>query len=71
MVQSFVVRWIFFCLMGCTHFKSEAVRVRFMTISIFMIFFFNYGVMYLLAPIEIDIGPWNYINSGVYHDFNK
>ena len=42
-----------------------------MTVSIFMIFFFNYGVMFLLAPIEIDIGPWNYISSGVYHDFNK
>ena len=53
--QSYIIRYIFVWLMRFTYFKTDSARVRFMTVSIFMIFFFNYGIMFLLAPFEIDI----------------
>ena len=66
-VQSFVIRSIFVYLMRYTYFKTESARVRFMTVSIFGIFFLNYGIMYLVAPMDIDI---SFLILGVYTEFN-
>lgn len=54
--------------MRFTYFKTESAKVQFITTSVVWIFFFNYGVMYLLAPMDIDI---IFLLKGIYTDFNS
>lgn len=57
--------------MRFTHFKTESARVRFITVSVFCIFFFNYGIMYLIAPIKMEKASDSFILGGYYNDFNQ
>ena len=69
-LQSLIGRALFACLAKMTSFKTETARVRFMTFSVFLIWFFNYGIMFLLAPINIDSEFMTTFFAGVYTDFS-
>lgn len=69
-LQSLIARAIFTGLAKMTSFKTETARVRFMTFSVFLIFFFNYGIMFLIAPINIDSEFMTTFFAGVYTDFS-
>ena len=68
LMQSLLARAFFAFLTNLTSFKTETARIRFMTISVFMIFFFNYGIMYILAPINIDTEFMHTFFAGIYTD---
>lgn len=40
-------------------------------VSVFSIFFLNYGLLYILAPFKWDIPVLNSILIGIYEDFNQ
>ena len=44
-----------------------------MTVSISVLFFFNYGIMYLLGPLKFDhsMARFFFMNSGLYIEFNQ
>mmetsp|Transcript_41815 Transcript_41815/g.55128 ORF Transcript_41815/g.55128 Transcript_41815/m.55128 type:complete len:173 (-) Transcript_41815:881-1399(-) len=58
-----MMRWI--------PFKYESSRLNYTIVSVFMIFFFNYGVIYMYAPMRIPIPYVSGIFNGVYQDFNS
>lgn len=41
-----------------------------MTVSVLMIFFFHFGVMFLIAPINFETDRFTLFLGGVYTDFN-
>ena len=43
----------------------------FIIVSVFSIYFLNYGVLYLLAPMKLEIPFVSDILIGVYYDFNQ
>lgn len=40
-------------------------------ISIFAIFWSNYGVLYLIGPMDISIPGFGFVSKGIYSDFNQ
>ena len=44
--------------------------MRVIIISVFLIFFSNYGLLYLIAPFKINIGVLSQLMGGIYEDFN-
>ena len=70
-LESLLARSAIACLTNLTSFKTETARVRFMTVSIFMILFFNYGIMYLFAPLDFNTDFMKRILSGIYTDFGN
>ena len=45
--------------------------MRFTLVSVFSIIFLNYGILYLITPLKIDVPLVSLIMSGVYYDFNQ
>ena len=45
--------------------------MRFTLLSVFSIIFLNYGILYLITPLKIEVPLVSLIMSGVYYDFNK
>ena len=43
----------------------------FIIVSVFSIYFLNYGILYLLAPMNIQIPLVSDVLIGVYYDFNQ
>ena len=69
-VQNLLSRILFIELTKIIKFTSTSQRMRFILISVFMIYFLNYGVLYLLAPMKLRI-PFLPMTLGVYYDFNQ
>jgi|Transcript_22039 hypothetical protein len=44
--------------------------MRVIIVSVFTIFFVNYGLMYLIAPLELGLGVLSDLMMGIYEDFN-
>ena len=45
--------------------------MRFIVVSVFIIYFLNYGVLYLLAPMKLNVPFVSSLVSGIYWDFNQ
>lgn len=70
-IQSFLARFGFIHLMKLVHFTSVSRRMAIVIVSVFSIFYVNYGLLYLIAPFRIDIAYLNSIMIGIYRDFNS
>ena len=70
-LQSLVVRISSLALTKFITYKSESMRTNVNTLIIFLIYFNNLGVTYLLAPMLIHIPILDYFFDGIYPDFNK
>mmetsp|Transcript_36399 Transcript_36399/g.44476 ORF Transcript_36399/g.44476 Transcript_36399/m.44476 type:complete len:226 (+) Transcript_36399:2111-2788(+) len=68
--QSFLARSAFIQLMRCVPFKLESSYLRYTSFCIFWIFFFNYGIIYLVTPFSIEIPFLSSVFTGVYTDFS-
>ena len=44
--------------------------MRFILVSVFKIYFINYGILYVLVPLKIQIPLVSDMLIGVYWDFN-
>ena len=70
-LQNLISRIIFIELTKVIKFTSNSARMRIVLISVFLIYFMNYGVLYLLAPMKVDIpGLERLPLVGIYFDFN-
>ena len=45
--------------------------MRIIIVSVFGIFFTNYGLLYLIAPFRINLGFLSTMMIGIYEDFNQ
>ena len=52
-------------------FTSSSARMRFIIVSVFAIYFLNYGVLYVIAPMKLKIPLVSRFLIGVYYDFNQ
>ena len=69
-LQSVIFRAFMRFLVGLTSFKTDSARVRFLMVSVLMIFFYNFGVMFLIAPLNFGTDHLTLFLGGVYTDFN-
>ena len=69
-LQSLIARSVFINIIHWIPFKYESSRLNYTIVSVFMIFFFNYGVIYMYAPMRIPTPIVHSIFNGVYKDFN-
>ena len=44
--------------------------MRVIIVSVFTIFFVDYGLMYLIAPLELGLGVLSDLMMGIYEVFN-
>ena len=58
--QSFLARVSLIHMSKFIKFTSASQLTRFMIISVFIIYFLNYGLMYLLAPLKFEIPLLSY-----------
>lgn len=70
-LQSLSARIGFIALAKWLSFTSNSQRMRFILFSVFSIYFLNYGVLYLVAPLNVKIPFMAYLLRGVYPDFNQ
>ena len=61
----------FIRLTNLIKFTSNSARMRFIVVSVFIIYFLNYGVLYLLAPMKLNVPFVSSLVSGIYWDFNQ
>ena len=54
-LQNLLARLAFIQLTKVIKFTSNTQRTRFIIISVFLIYFMNYGVLYMLAPMQVPI----------------
>ena len=52
-VQSVIARTGFIWLTKLIKYTSESQRMRFILVSVFKIYFINYGILYVLVPLKI------------------
>lgn len=52
-VQSVIARTGFIELTKLIKYTSESQRMRFILVSVFKIYFINYGILYVLVPLKI------------------
>ena len=45
--------------------------MRIIIVSVFSIFFLNYGLLYLIAPMSLNIPIISSFMMGIYEDFNQ
>ena len=45
-------------------------RMRVIVVSVFAIFFANYGLLYMIAPFQLNMGMLTSFTIGIYEDFN-
>ena len=69
-VQSVIARTGFIELTKLIKYTSESQRMRFILVSVFKIYFINYGILYVLVPLKIEIPLVSDLFLGVYYDFN-
>ena len=69
--QNLAARIGFIQLTKIIKFTSNSARTRFILVCVFIIYFLNYGVMWLLAPMHIDIPIMSFSQAGIYYDFNQ
>ena len=69
-VQSVIARTGFIELTKLIKYTSESQRMRFILVSVFKIYFINYGILYVLVPLKIQIPLVSDLLVGVYYDFN-
>lgn len=70
MIQSLLARTGFIELTKLIKYTSESERIRFILISVFTIYFINYGVLYIIVPLKLKIPLVSSLLAGVYWDFN-
>ena len=70
-LQSLAARTGFIALAKWLSFTSNSQRMRFILVSVFSIYFLNYGVLYLIAPLSIKLPFVSFLLRGVYPDFNQ
>lgn len=70
-LQSLTARIGFIALAKWLSFTSNSERMRFILVSVFLIYFLNYGVLYLIAPLSINLPIVSKILRGIYPDFNQ
>ena len=70
-LQNLLTRMGFIRLTKLIKFTSNSARMRFIVVSVFIIYFLNYGVLYLLAPMQLNIPLVSSLVSGIYWDFNQ
>ena len=70
MVQSLIARIGFIELTKLIKYTSESQRMRFILVSVFKIYFINYGILYVIVPMKIQIPLVSDLLVGVYYDFN-
>lgn len=69
-LQSLTARIGFIALAKWLTFTSNSQRMRFILVSVFLIYFLNYGVLYLIAPLNLNLPIVSSILKGIYPDFN-
>ena len=57
--------------MKLVHFTSISQHMAVVIVSVFSIFYVNYGLLYLIAPFRTDIEFLSSIMIGMYRDFNS
>lgn len=70
-VQSFLARFGFINLSKVIKFTSNSARLRFIIVCVFSIFFLNYGLLYIIAPLQLEIPIASEFFLGIYSDFNQ
>ena len=70
-LQNLLARIAFIQLTKVIKFTSNTQRTRIIIVSVFLIYFLNYGVLYLLAPMNIEIPILKNYLIGIYNDFNQ
>lgn len=68
--QSLIARTLFIQLSNIIKFTSNTQRMSFIIVSVFAIYFLQYGVLYLISPMKIDFPVISKFVTGVYEDFN-
>ena len=69
-IQSTLIRRVFILLADIIKFTSGSQRMRWILISVFAMYFIYYGVLNLLAPMNLEIPLVSRILIGIYPDFN-
>ena len=69
-IQSLLARTGFIELTKLIKYTSASQRMRFILISVFTIYFINYGILYLIVPLKVEIPLVSNLLAGVYWDFN-
>ncbi len=69
-LQSLLARAAFIKLSSWIRFETKSGYMYMMVISVFLIFFFQYGVLYVLGPLAVTNDFLSAINVGIYHDFS-
>ena len=69
-VLSYLVRTVVIWLANMITFKSDSRRSSLFVIFVFAVFFNNYGLVYLIAPLSIPIPILEFYFVGIYPDFN-
>lgn len=70
-IQSFAARFGFIQLTKLIHFTSISQRMRVIIVSVFAIFYVNYGLIYMIAPFRLNLGFVSTFMVGIYEDFNQ
>ena len=69
--QSLAARQVFIFLTRWITFTSNSERLRMIVLAVFAIFFANYGLLYLIGPMVLDIPYISHFAKGIYFDFNQ
>jgi len=70
-LQSLITRAVLIRLSDYIYFGNESIRQSYNIVCIFLIFFNNYGIIYLIAPMTLHLPLIDYFFSGIYPDFNE
>lgn len=72
-MQNLLIRFFFIKLAKMIDFESESMYLSFVIVSIFLIFFINYGVAYLFGPLKAGVPFFDklQVSFGIYSDFNE
>lgn len=71
--QSYVFRFLFMRLAKTLKISSESRYLSLVVFAVFLIYFINYGIAFLIGPIKANIPGFNNfsLNLGIYYDFNE
>ena len=69
-VQSLICRILFIQMTNIIKFKDDSRQKSFIIISVFSVFFLNYGVLWLLVPMKNRIPLLDTVFNGIFWDFN-
>lgn len=70
-LESMIARSAFIALSNYIRWQSLTNKMKNTVVSVFLIFFLNYGLLYLFSPMEKSFIPWfSYFTVANYPDFN-